>query len=91
MKIQKTSRECINSKLLNYNKKTLFSFKYTETKILKTPFVISFLSSDISLLNILNIQKVSVYSKVYKATKTFYILLFATISVLIGPFFSTLS
>ena len=39
------------------------------------------------MLNILNIQKVSVYSEVYKATKTFYILLFATISVLIGPFF----
>ena len=85
MKIQKTSRECINLKLLNCNKKTLVSFKYTETKILKSPFVIIiiFLSSDISLLNILDIPKVSVYSKAYRATKTFYILLFATISVLI--------
>ena len=38
----KSSREYINSKLLNYNKKTLFSFKYTETEILKSSFVIFF-------------------------------------------------
>ena len=44
----------------------------TRNKNIKIPFrYYFFLSSDISLLNILNIQKVSVYSKVYKATKTF--------------------
>ena len=82
MKIQKTSRECINSKLLNYNKKDPFFISIHENAL-----SLFFFPSDLSLLNILNIQKVSVYSEVYKATKTFYILLFATISVLIRPFF----